>query len=167
MVLLCSCVESQAQTTPSKEYQIKAVFLYNFTQFVEWHPAAFQQPTAPFVIGILGEDPFGNYIDQTVAGENVGGRPIIVRRYKEAKDINSCHILFINSTTIANDVLKVIASRNILTVGDNSNFIRQGGIVRFYTDNNKIRLQINLTAARTANLNISSKLLRVADVVGK
>ncbi|MEI6948076.1 YfiR family protein [Paraflavisolibacter sp. H34] len=151
-----------AQSNPSREYQVKAVFLYNFTQFVQWPQGGSR---GPFIIGILGNDPFGAYLDQTVANERVAGRSIVVRRFREAGDVGACHILFVHAAQATPGTLAALKNRGVLTVGDAGNFISRGGMVRFYTENNKIRLQINLAAAKEADLEISSKLLRVADVV--
>ncbi len=150
-----------------KEYQIKAVFLFNFTQFVEWPASAFNNDTDPLVIGIIGKDPFERFIDQAVEGEKKESHPLEIRRYRDVGDIGNCHIIFINSGD-ANDVGKVLSTlnnRSVLTVSDAQNFAASGGMVRFFTHENKIRLQINLRAARAAGLTISSKLLRVADVI--
>ena len=152
-----------AQSTIAKEYQVKAVFLYNFTQFVEW-PAA-GQTTQPFIIGILGTDPFGRYLEETVAGEKVAGRSVIVQRFNDVSEINNCNILYINRIKLNEETLAALRRRGILTVSDHNSFIQQGGMVRFYTANNKIRFQINLPVTKAAQLNISSKLLRVADIV--
>src|SRR5262245_36573345 len=95
-VLLPGGVESPAETTPPPEYQLKAVFLFNFAQFVEWPSAAFPEAQTPLVIGILGEDPFGAYLDETVRGETVNNRSLIVRRYRRVEEIETCHILFIS-----------------------------------------------------------------------
>lgn len=160
LVVAFYCIQLNAQTSPTREYQVKAVFLYNFTQFVHWPPSG-----GPFVIGVLGNDPFGAYLDETVAGEKVAGKPIVIKRYKETNDVNACHILFISASQVSTETLTRLKSRNVLTVGDSGSFIKQGGMIRFYTENNKIRLQINLAAAKEANLEISSKLLRVADIV--
>lgn len=150
--------------TPSTANQLKAVFLYNFSQFVDWPPASFSSSSSPFVIGILGRDPFGSYMESVVQGEKVGTHPIVVERYSSAGDVKACHILFIN-TSEPSSAIRELKNRTILTVGDQKNFAKLGGMIRFFIENNKIRLQINLRAARAANLNISSKLLRVAEVI--
>jgi len=166
MILFCLSAGRQAGAqTPSREYQVKAVFLYNFTQFVEWPPAALGRQNAPFVIGILGRDPFGSYIDETVAGESITGHPIQVQRYTDVQDIKNCHILFIGQERQTKEAIAALHDRSILTVGDTNDFVKQGGMIRLFTENNKIRLQINLAAARAVNLGISSKLLRVAEIV--
>ncbi|MES2328893.1 MAG: YfiR family protein [Bacteroidota bacterium] len=167
MFLLClfTMQSLHAQSNVSKEYRVKAVFLFNFTQFVEWPAAAFSSPTAPFVIGILGDDPFGSSIDETIQNERVGGHPLVVQRYHDLRDLKSCHILFINGSDpekVRENLL--VVNRYTLTVSDADNFMRAGGIIRLITENNKIRLQVNPEAARSAELFISSKLLRVSEI---
>ena len=152
----------QNRTAP--EYQVKAVFLYNFTQFIEWPQTAFKSSDDPFIIGIIGEDPFGSYLDETVAGEKIGTHPIQVQRYTNVKEALNCHILYINTedAETAREILSLTSEKSILTVGDSPGFYNWGGIVKFFTENNKIRLQINVELSRAADLNISSKLLSVA-----
>jgi len=156
-----------AESAPSAEYQLKAVFLFNFAQFVEWPARAYRDAKAPLVIGVLGEDPFGAFLDRLVSGEKVGGRPLIVRRFPRADDITECHILFISRSEAAtlNQVLARLKGRSLLTVSDVDTFTRQGGIVRFVMENGKIRLRINVEAAKECDLTISSKILRPAMIV--
>jgi hypothetical protein len=163
LTLLLLSAEVKAQANP---YDVKAAFLYNFSHFVSWPEQAFSASNAPFVIGVLGPDPFGNYLTELIRGEHSNGHPIIVQRYKEAKDIRTCHVLFIN-TTDAVEVAKGLSGRNILTVSDTPNFARNGGMICLVTENKKIKLQINQGAAKAAGLEISSKLLRVADIVDR
>jgi len=147
---------------PTPEYQIKAVFLFNFAQFVDWPAAAFADAQAPLVIGVLGEDPFGALLDDAVRDEKVGGRPLQVQRFRRVDDVGPCHILFISDSE-AGQLEKILArlkGRSLLTVGDTEAFNREGGMVRFVTENKKIRLRINVEAAKTVDLVISSKLLR-------
>ena len=156
-----------AQTTTS-EYQVKAVFLFNFTQFVDWPQKAFSDPQEPIVIGVLGDDPFGNYLDDTVRGEKVDNRPLVVRRYHAAEDIDgSCQVLFISRSEAARteQIIAHLKDRSILTVSDEDEFGRRGGMVRFIAENSRIKLRINVAAAKAAGLTISSKLLRVAEIV--
>jgi hypothetical protein len=161
-------VDSLAQSQASPEYQLKAVFLFNFAQFVEWPASAFAGPDAPVVIGILGEDPFGSYLDETVRGEKVNDRPLVVRRFRSVEEITTCHILFISGRDKERfrDILDHLRGRSILTVSDGEGFATMGGMVRFVTDKNRIRFRINLEAAKAADLTLSSKLLRAAQIVG-
>jgi len=154
-----------AAATP--EYQVKAAFLFNFTQFVDWPAKELRDPQEPFVIGVLGDDPFGAMLDEIVHGETVNGRALIVQRYRSVDDIGTCHVLFISRSEAYHleEILRRLKGRSILTVSDMSGFARNGGVIRFVTMANKIRLRISLDAARSAGLTISSKLLRPADLV--
>ena len=91
-------LDLRAQTAISKEYQVKALFLYNFSQFVEWPAEAFAEAQSPLVIGVLGEDPFGAYLDEIVRGEKVNNHPLVVQRYHQVEEIKTCHILFISQS---------------------------------------------------------------------
>lgn len=167
LLLTCSTFFVSAQKPVAPEYRVKAVFLFNFTQFVEWNSSSFTSAQSPFVIGILGENPFGSYLEDVVSGEKVDGHPLVVYHYKTIEEIKTCHILFINKAGINNpeDIRASIKGKNILTVSDATGFLKQESTIRFITKDNKIRIQINLEAAKEANLTISSKLLRIADIV--
>jgi YfiR/HmsC-like len=156
----------QAQNTIPLEYQLKAAFLFNFTRFINWPSQAFNSPDDPFVIGIAGNDPFGSYLDAIVEGEQVAGHHIVVVRYHDVKDIPACQILFIDIKEPAKvkEILAMADRRNTLTVSDADNFTNWGGDVQFFKEENKIKIEINIAAAKAAQLEISSKLLRVAKV---
>ncbi|HEX6428631.1 MAG TPA: YfiR family protein [Niastella sp.] len=152
---------------PSREYQLKAVFLFNFTQFVNWPVNAFENDQSPLVIGVIGENPFGAFLVQTVSGEKINGHPLVVQHYKNEEEIKSCHILFVNigETKKQEQVLGDLQGKNILTVSDDPDFLKQGGMVRFVTNNNKIKLQINMDACKESKMVLSSKLLRLAEII--
>jgi hypothetical protein len=151
-----------AEAAPSAEYQLKAVFLFNFAQFVEWPATAFREANSPLIIGVLGENPFGSYLGDLVRDEKVGDRPILVRRYQRPEDITDCHILFVSASEAGalDKIVTHLKGRSILTVGDVDTFNRQGGMVRFLTEEGKIRLRINIEIAKACQLTISSKILR-------
>ena len=155
-----------AQPVSDREYQVKAAFLFNFTQFVEWPPAALPQTGAALVIGILGENPFGKYLYEMISGEAANGHPLEVHQYKAVNEIKTCHILFINLPQAKmKEALTALKGQSILTVSDDNNFIQMGGMIRFVTKQNKIQIQIDLERAKDADLMISSKLLSVAEIV--
>jgi hypothetical protein len=166
-VLLSFGAKAPPQDEITKEYQVKAVFLYNFTQFIEWPPDAFAQPDAPLVIGILGPDPFGKYLDETVQGEKVNGHPLVVQRFQTLAEVSRCQILFISTDEKSQwkPIFEYAKAKHVLTVGDVTNFSRQGGMIRFFPEENKIRIRINLTSVKDADLKVSSKLLRLAEIV--
>ena len=156
-----------AQSARASEYQVKAAFLFNFAQFVDWPTESFPSSDTPLVIGVLGEDPFGSFLDHIVGSERLRGRPLQVRRYATVDEIKTCHILFISRS--AGDrpelILAALKQRPIVTVSDADGFVQRGGMIRFVTDRNRIRLQINPGAVDAAHLTISSKLLRVAEII--
>lgn len=149
------------------EHEIKAVFLFNFAQFVDWPPDAFADPAAPLVVGIYGEDPFGRLLDEAVHGETAHGRPLIVRRFRRGQDFGDCQILFVSEREFSRwgAIRSRLAGQNILTVGESPGFAEAGGMIELYNDGQRIRLRVNLTAARSAGLQLSSKLLRASDIV--
>ena len=146
----------------TREYQIKAAFLYHFIQFVEW-PDDAMLPNQPIVVGILGVDPFGADIE-TLKGKEIRGRPLLIQRYTNVSDVTRCHLLFISASerNQLDGILKSLHGESVLTVGEMDAFVDYGGIINFILLDNKIRFQINTGAAEKAGLRISSKLLKLA-----
>jgi hypothetical protein len=167
--LLGSGSDSRAttQSAVAQEYDLKAAFLFNFAQFVEWPNDAFAEAGAPITIGVLGDDPFGARLDALVAGETMRNRPLVVRRYRSVEQVDACHILFISSSEAdqLDQIAKALAHRSILTVGETKDFAAHAGIIGFEVSQRRLRLRINLAAAADARLTISSKLLRQAQIV--
>ncbi len=168
-ILLCACfVAPQIRAQAFKEYDLKATFLYHLARFVDWPPEAFPTEETPLVIGILGTDPFGKVLDEIVENEVVKNRKLTIQRYHSMEEVKNCHILFISQSESGrlDQIFSGLKERKILTVGDTEGFALRGGMVRFLTEKNKIRLRINIDAAKAASLTISSKLLRAAELVG-
>ena len=168
-VFLCfSFGAFEARGAPIREYDLKAAFLFNFAQFVEWPPEAFPDAGTPLIIGVLGKDPFGRSLDEIVAHESVRNRKIVVRRYRNVQEISTCHVLYIGASEASNlsRTLAQLDGRHILTVGETDLFTTYNGIIQFLVVENRLRLRINVEAARTAKLSISSQLLRQAEIVG-
>ena len=164
---MTSITSLAAGSTTSAEYQVKAVYLFNFAQFVEWPEQAFPNRQAPLVIGVLGSDPFGSYLDELVRGEKIGDRAMVVRRCRTIEDAAKCQILFVERGVGADEELALarLLGQPVLTVGETELFNRRGGIVRFVRENGKIRVRINTEAAQASRLIISSKLLSLATLV--
>jgi uncharacterized protein DUF4154 len=148
------------------EYQVKAAFLYNFAKFVEW-PAGAAGPTAPIVICVIGHDPFGAVLDQTVQSKTINGRPLAVKRPADPAGLRSCRILFVGSSEGDQlpGLLKMAERAGILTVGDMDGFPRMGGMIGFVLEDNKVRFEVNVDAVERARIRISSQLLQLARVV--
>jgi hypothetical protein len=153
---------------PDREHRVKAVFLFNFAQFVEWPEAVFNGPKDSLVVGILGENPFDDFLDEVVKGETVREHPIVVRRFKRVEDIKECHVLFIGPSEAArlDGEVAALKARKILTVGESRDFLEHGGMVLFVNEGGRVRFKINLDAVQEADLSVSSKLLRLAEVSG-
>jgi hypothetical protein len=149
-----------------RDYQVEAVFLFNFTQFVEWPASSFVDAAAPIGICVLGDDPFDGYLDDTVRGESIAGRTLAVRRYRRVEEVDGCHVLFISRSegARAGEILAALGHRSTLTVSDDAAFLEQGGMIRFALADGHVRLHINIDAVRDAGLTVSSKLLRVAEI---
>ncbi len=166
-LLLLGVVALPAQTTVPKEYQVKAAFLFNFAQFVEWPPEVFPEKETALVIGVLGDDPFKGFLAEMVRGEKAGNRPLRIEYYRRVEELKQCHILFISNSESnrLEQILARLKNRSILTVGEADGFAANGGMIRFVAAGTKIRFRINNEAARAVRLTISSKLLRLADIV--
>jgi hypothetical protein len=143
------------------EFEIKAVFIYNFTQFIQWPENSFERADDPFVIGIVGENVFGKYLEEAVAGETYQSRGIVVKYYSTLKDVDRCQILYVGPLI---NVSRLPDNGPVLTIGERPEFMEKNGLLRFYKEGNKIRIEINQSAASAEGLVISSKLLRLATI---
>lgn len=163
---LLAVFRSDAQG-PSREYQVKAAFLFNFAQFVQWPANTFTNASEPFRIGILGDDPFGPALDQVVEGESIREHKIVVVRSKRVQDLEHCPMIFISKSERGRvgEILTRLKSRGILTVSELPGFASHGGIINFVLEGNKIRFEINPTSAQRAGLKISSQLLNLGKLV--
>lgn len=158
-------LECRAQNSGPTEYQIKAAFIYNFAKFVDWPPEAFPSTNAPMVIGVLGENVFGNYLEQTISGRKINGRQLVFQTFHSVAQATNCQVLFI-SPSEKNHLSKILGQlqgTSILTVSEADNFIGDGGMIYLFIDSeNNVRFSINNDAAKKVGLTISSKLLSLA-----
>jgi hypothetical protein len=146
------------------EYDVKALFLYQFAKYVEWPSQVFKTPGGPVVICILGENPFGSAMDRVTNGKMVEGRPFVVRQISDLPGSRDCHILFVNSSERKRfrAMIGSLKGLGILTVGEMRGFIADGGVINFKLEDGKVRFEINADAAADQHLHISSKLLSLA-----
>ena len=149
------------------KYQVEAVFLFNFAKYVDWPPAAFTNTTAPITIGVLGTNPFGDSLQHVAEGKTINGRPVIIKHLAADSDLAGCQILFISDSEASRmgEILDKAGALPILTVGEDEQFAQKSGMINFVLKEGKVRLEIDLGAAKKAGLTISSHLLAVADVV--
>jgi len=162
-LLLClpSCLPAQIN-----EYQVKALFLYNFARYVEWPPQSFKAPNDPIVICILGQNPFGRALDQAVAGNSVAGRPFLIRQFSDFQPGDTCHILFVASAERRRfrSVAARLKGSGVLSVGESPGFTAEGGVINFKLEDGRVRFEIDVEAAGREHLHISSKLLSLAQI---
>ncbi len=145
----------------ANEYEVKAAVLYNLGKFVDW-PS--EWTNGPLCIGIVGQDPFGQALDEVARGKPINGREVVIKRFKPGEDFIGCHIVFIGSSEKSRlrSILSRFGTRPVLTVGDMPGFCDEGGIVSLELVDNKVRLTINRDVAEKARLHLSSKLLSLA-----
>jgi len=164
----CPAGTAWAQEGTSKEYQIKAAFLYNFVQFVKWPPGAFSSPDAPLCIGVLGDDPFNGALEETIRDESVDGHKLMVKHANNLDDLRDCQLIFVTRSEESRigQILGATAPRPVLTVSEIEHFAEDGGDIAFYLSGGKVHFEINSAAARHAGLKLSSQLLAVGRIVG-
>ncbi len=169
-ILLFSAQLTAAGSAPSnqfKEYEVKAAFLLRFIEFAQWPPSALGAASEPFVIAIVGSDPFGQVIDRLAAGQTAFGRPVVVRRIPWGPAVGKCEVLFVpaDQSDKISQIAKWVQSKPVLTVGESPGFAHRHGIVNFFLESGRVRFEINNEAAKAANLSLSSRLLSLAKLV--
>lgn len=149
-----------AETAELPEYQLKAAFIYNFAKFITWPSEAFASPDSPIIIAVLGEDPFGPTLQQTLQGKSVTGHPIQIVHIASGEPISACHILFVARSEKERLIgtLERVAGRPVLTVGDFDRFAHRGGMINLFIEGKAIRFEINANATERAGFKVSSKL---------
>jgi hypothetical protein len=158
---------SSADAPILRESQVKAVYLFNFANFVTWPATAFDSPQAPFRICVLGEDQFKDKLDLAVENEQVEGRPVEVKRLTDLEQTANCQIVFVSKSEqrFKARIFEFLKQRPILTVSDMEQFLEAGGMIQFYHKDNKVRFFIRPQTLTGATLKVSSRLLKVGEVV--
>lgn len=166
LLFICPQRSLSARTKPT-EYEVKAVYLYNFGKFVQW--PAVSKSTEPFVICVLGNNPFGTVLESTISGEKIDRISVQVKQITSIQKISSCRMLFISSSEADRVPLILEAAQHtpVLTVSDIPQFAERGGMIGFVMEGDRVRFAVNLAAVQRAGLKLSSELLKVAvKVVG-
>lgn len=183
-LFLAAAPLTYAKDSSYKEYDIKAAFIYNFMKFVSWpdDPKKGDEEKdvnsdEPIVIGVIGRNPFGKSMD-AILKKKIKGREIVLlelmgydkgydekkKEYWQAEELEECRLLFVSSSEkkYAEKILAMVDGKDILTVSETDKFLDRGGIINFVEHKNKIRFEINITAAKRADLKVRSQLLRLA-----
>jgi uncharacterized protein DUF4154 len=148
----------------AEEYELKAAVVFNLAKFVEWPPETFSTPADPVAICVLGESPISIPLEKAIAGKMLDDRKLVIRRISEARQIASCQILFSGAGRARSRPLPPDV-KGVLTVGEEDRFTRDGGVVNMKMEGGRIQLQVNLKAADLARVRISSKLLKLVQIV--
>jgi len=160
---LVAMAESSASTMP----QVEAAFLFNFAKFVTWPDEAFQRSGDSLIIGVLGEDPFGAILEETIRDKTIMGKKLTVRRFARIQDAAHSHILFLSTSEESrlSEMIKALDKTNVLTVSDMEQFAEHGGMVAFTVEDQKVRFNVNVGAVERAGLKMGSQLLKLARIV--
>jgi hypothetical protein len=165
LLLLLFCPRARpAEEAPLSEYQVKAALLLNFVRYSDWPASAFVDARSPYVVGVVGRDPFGKDLERAFEGKTVKGRTFLLKRVSNEQEMRACHLLFISSSERrrSRDLLEKIVGAPVLTVGESPEFLDQGGIINLLLKDGSVRFGINLEPARTARLKLDANLLTVA-----
>lgn len=156
-----------AATIPTREQQIKAATFCNLIAFAEWPESAFASADSPLVVGVLGKEDIVTLLENFLANETWHGRRVTLRRISTSTEARSCHVLYVEASAyeLWRTLNNQFARLPILTVSDAQDFARTGGVVQLAIQRNKLRLIVNLRVARDCKIAISSKVLRLADVL--
>ncbi len=166
-LLLALCLSAASHAESISERQVRAVYLFNFALFVVWPEHAFTDTRQPFRFCVMGNRRLARLLDETSSGERVKDRRILAMPVTPAADLESCHLLYLDRSlgSAWGSVLHSLGEAPILTVGDHEDFVAEGGMIGLLRKGRRIRPLIDPAGARRAGIRISSKLLRLADVV--
>ncbi len=166
VLLACGFSHVCAEERKAGEYQVKALFLYNFINFVDWPTVSSFNSRSTVNICIIGEDPFGDSLDD-IRAETAKGKKLAIKFYRPYDEPKGCHLLFIPAAekNHTGHILRSIRETGVLTVADSEEAARQGAVIGFYIEQKKVRFAVNMEAARRAGLKISAKLLKLARIV--
>jgi hypothetical protein len=166
-LLLMASPEALSQNEEGAEYPVKLAFLYNFTKFVEWPPGSYPSPGSPFLICIVGHDPFSQILEDELRTRNVADHPLEVRTLKANDKLSACQIVFVPAPEKQQEdrIVSGLKGISTLTVGESEGFAVLGGIINFTVDANKVHFEVNRLAAERAGLKLSSRLLSIAKIV--
>jgi hypothetical protein len=168
VIVAVFCVSQGRGNAAIPEYQVKAAFIYKFATYIRWPATTVPDATTPFVIGIIGKDPFGPALRDLVRGERVQGRVILIMRLSRLEEALRCDVLFISSSERGNlrQIFAALGGAPVLTVGDMDQFAELGGMINLITtEDHQIRFDINKNAIDRAGLKASSQLLHLARIV--
>lgn len=162
MLLLISTGMAMGQSA-NKEADLKAVFIYNFTRYIDWDTSTLGKN---FVIGVVGNSPVTASLTQIAATSLVSNRKIVVQVFESPEAIRNCQMLFIpyRSPHSLQSIL-INTGASVLTVSEEEGYARRGTAINFVLQNNKLKFEINITELAARNIKASSQLLKLATII--
>ncbi|MCK5647678.1 MAG: YfiR family protein [Gammaproteobacteria bacterium] len=167
ITMMITSTQAYAENILAREYFLKAAFLYNFARLVEWPATTFKTETDPFRLCFIGKEPFNKAL-RSIRNKKVNSRPLMIQRDVNLNEASRCQILFISQSERHNIpfILTALHQTPVLTVSESAGFAEQNGHIRFFLSNDeKLRLEVNLDAITQAGLKISSRILSLAKIV--
>ena len=146
------------------ERAVKATFLYKFVPFVQWPADSFPLPDAPVDICVVGTDPFGEILDEAVAGQSIAEHPIRIHRFDSWSEDAVCHVLFVSGPQTS-DVLESVRGMPVLTITDSADGMEAEGIIHFVVEADRVSFDIDAVQAQMNGLTVSARLLALARMV--
>lgn len=169
LAAICSLLPSSiAWGQVSREFEIKAAYVYNFGRYFDFPPKAFSDPKAPFVIAVVGTKQIDELLKTATQGKSLQDRPIVIRRYDRVEHAGDCNILFVSDALddkVEAQICAKYANSPTVLVGEGEGFLSRGGTVSFLVVENKVKIRLSKKAATRLGLKPSSKLLQVAEVL--
>ncbi len=156
------------EINPQYEYNVKAAFLYSFGRYLIWPERTFTESSGAFVLGVCGEDPFGQVLDRIAQVKTIQGHRIVIQRMASIEALKPCHILFISRSIPAEQqaaIIKKLQGKAVLLVGEVSGFAEQGGGINFYVEAGTVRFEINVDAIQQEGLLLDAKLMSLGKKV--
>lgn len=159
------CIDVHAGTVG--EYTLKSALILNFARFTDWPPEAFADSTDTLHICIVGDDAIVDAF-AGIEGKRIGERRLAVRKVRSTRRLENCHLLFVSGSNRGRlpQIFAAVKGKPVLTIGEMADFAESGGIINFVKSGGKMRFKVNLDAARRAGLKISSRILKLATIVG-
>lgn len=166
LAILLACLSTAAPAQVVDEYRVKAAFLFNFAKFVEWPPDSFASADEAIGICVLGPNPFGSVLEETVHGKVVANRPFAVYQISNTQQAGKCHIVFVSASAgkRSHMFLDELKNMRVLTVSETDGSSSNGGVIALKLKDGRVHIEIDLAAAERAKLRISSKLLSLAEI---
>lgn len=165
-LVLCSfvCAPQYARAQETKEYLVKAAFIYNFVKFVEWPGVKAISKQSAIDICVMGESPLlaASSVFKAASTSKLALSLVPENDIKAA--IGHCHVLFISESEAGrmHDILAALKGSPVLTVSDTDGFAEKGGMIGFVMSDSKIKVVVNTKSVTQAGMRVDAQLLEIA-----